>query len=173
MEAGSNLSNPISGKIRFRCRSLEAGYSNPVFGTNRYPWTARCTDCVWERDVNIDIAVTQVAWSTYLLSVIHDETATHTYKGLFTANELNWTEPNWTGLISATNRPSYRRLHRHDAFNGYTRQRHDCIGCSKTRTVSDRQVLNTCIPTWLFTMELANWCSRTRVELRFGLLCVL
>jgi len=33
------------------------------------------------------------------------------------------------------------------------------IGCCETRTVSARLVLNTCIPTQMFTVEFANWSS--------------
>jgi len=33
------------------------------------------------------------------------------------------------------------------------------ISCSETRTVGAQSVLNTCIPTRLFTLEFANWSS--------------
>jgi len=62
---------------------------------------------------------------------------------LHTLNKLNWTSP--TQL--------------HEAFIGQARQHHDyfaLIGCSKTRTVSARLVLNTCIPMRLFILEFAN-----------------
>jgi len=50
-----------------------------------------------------------------------------------TRTELNW---------PATSRPSYIR----DAFIGHARRRHDSTGCSETRTVGARLVLNRCGP---------------------------
>jgi len=60
-----------------------------------------------------------------------------------------------------------KSTHLHDAFVGFARQRHDytvyfiLIGSSETGTVSDRLVLNTCIPN-------SNVAVHTRVrELQF------
>jgi len=39
---------------------------------------------------------------------------------------------------------------------GRARERHDSIGCSETRTVGARRVLDTCIPTRLFTLEFIS-----------------
>ena len=49
-------------------------------------------------------------------------------------------------------------------FIGHVRQRHDLIGCSETRTVGARVVLNASIPMRVFTAEFSNSSSRTGLQ---------
>ena len=62
--------------------------------------------------------------------------------------------------MTVTSRPSYAT--RRDAFIGQACQRRDVIGCSETRTVGGRRVLETRIPVRLFTSKFA---MRTRLKL--------
>ena len=73
---------------------------------------------------------------------------------VFTAHELNQTE-------LTCNESTQLRY----AFISHAREHNDLIGCSETRTVSGQSVLNACIRTWLFALEVANSISRTEVQL--------
>jgi len=54
-----------------------------------------------------------------------------------------------------------KSTHLRDALIGHARRLHDLIDYSGTKTVADVQrVTGTySIPTWLFTLEFANWLS--------------
>ena len=69
-------------------------------------------------------------------------------KGLFIARKLNWPEQ----LDPVTRRVHWSRA-------SASRLYYALIGCSETRTVSARLVLNTRIPMRPFTVDFANWSS--------------
>jgi len=69
---------------------------------------------------------------------------------IITLSNSTWTELAWTGMNKLTQL--------HDVFIGHARQRHDCIilGCSETRAVSARLVLNACISMWSFSIKFSS-----------------
>ena len=65
---------------------------------------------------------------------------------------------------------SYYTTVDHDVLIGHERKSHDLIGSSETRSVGVQPVLDTCMPTRLFTLLVANFSSQMGVsELWFSL----
>jgi len=77
-------------------------------------------------------------------------------------NKCNYVELNWTEQVG----PVTRHVH----WSRRSQLYFPLIGCSETRTVSARLVLNTCIPTRLFAVQFVNWRSVQfmRCEQAFG-----
>ena len=69
--------------------------------------------------------------------------------------KTNWTDLNWLEQVD----PVTRTWRVHWSRVLASGLHYVFIGCSKTRTVSARLVLNACIPVWPFTSEFMNWSS--------------
>jgi len=103
------------------------------------------------RKWNSERLMVNVGWKTHVTDDASGCERNINPYDMFTAHELN--ARNWPEQVD----PVTRRIYwsRASALRLYFL----LIGCSETRTVSVRLVLNTCIPMWLFTLDFANWSS--------------